>query len=276
MTSARESKTIPKDGQVIISILKDAGIQEWEPRVINQLLEWNYKYVTSVLEDARLFSQHAKKKSIDTEDVRLAIEMQLDRGFTSPPPRDVLMEMARTRNAEPLPQVKPHAGPRLPPERFCLLAPTFKAKSTKQTVANRLGGPGSYSQIAPSIKKVLPRATLPGSAPTTSAATPTFSIVATPKATKTTSSSVASPAPLFRIAAAPTVTLGSPSPSSETTTTSVPTSTTSTTVDPGRSATPVTSANDAAAQFSVLIGEKRKRESEELEEPVSMMDTCSS
>lgn len=37
---------MPKDAQVIMSIMKDMGINEYEPRVINQLLEFTYrKYV---------------------------------------------------------------------------------------------------------------------------------------------------------------------------------------------------------------------------------------
>lgn len=36
-------KHVPKDAQVIMSILKDLGIQDYEPRVINQLLEFTYR-----------------------------------------------------------------------------------------------------------------------------------------------------------------------------------------------------------------------------------------
>lgn len=35
-------KHIPKDAQVIMSILKDLNVTEYEPRVINQLLEFTY------------------------------------------------------------------------------------------------------------------------------------------------------------------------------------------------------------------------------------------
>lgn len=43
---AVQAKHIPKDAQVIMSIMKDMGIHEYEPRVINQLLEFTYrKYV---------------------------------------------------------------------------------------------------------------------------------------------------------------------------------------------------------------------------------------
>lgn len=37
------TKHIPKDAQVIMSIMKELGISEYEPRVINQLLEFTYR-----------------------------------------------------------------------------------------------------------------------------------------------------------------------------------------------------------------------------------------
>lgn len=41
MTAAQQ-KQMPKDALVISSILKELGINEYEPRVINQLLEFTY------------------------------------------------------------------------------------------------------------------------------------------------------------------------------------------------------------------------------------------
>lgn len=46
-------------------------------------------YVTCILDDARVFASHAKKKVIDLDDVKLAVQMTIDRAFTTPPPRDV-------------------------------------------------------------------------------------------------------------------------------------------------------------------------------------------
>ncbi len=46
-------------------------------------------YVTDVMEDAKVYSSHANKKTIDAEDVKLAIQCKLDHSFTAPPPRDV-------------------------------------------------------------------------------------------------------------------------------------------------------------------------------------------
>ena len=42
-------KKLPKDAHVMASILRDMGIVEWEPRVINQLMEFSYNYVTTVI-----------------------------------------------------------------------------------------------------------------------------------------------------------------------------------------------------------------------------------
>lgn len=46
-------------------------------------------YVSVLLEDAKVYANHAKKKCVDTEDVKLAVMMQLERSFQPPPPREV-------------------------------------------------------------------------------------------------------------------------------------------------------------------------------------------
>lgn len=139
-----QTKHIPKDAQVIMSIMKDMGIVDYEPRVINQLLEFTYRYVTCILDDARVFANHAKKKVIDLDDVRLAVQMQLDKSFTTPPPREVLLDVARSKNITPLPLIKPHCGLRLPPDRYCLSSCNYKLVKThipkKLPMKNALGG----------------------------------------------------------------------------------------------------------------------------------------
>lgn len=141
---------IPKDAQVIISILKDIGIQDYEPRVVNQLLEFTYRkqkiyclkaflhcfhlsgYVTCILDDAKVYANHAKKKVIDSKDVKLASQMMLDKAFTTPPARDVLFEVAKAKNSTPLPLVKINCGLRLPPDRYCLSACNYKLRAASQ------------------------------------------------------------------------------------------------------------------------------------------------
>ncbi|OCT66040.1 hypothetical protein XELAEV_18042294mg [Xenopus laevis] len=127
-------KSAPKDAQVMAQILKDMGITEYEPRVINQMLEFTYRYVTTILEDAKIYSSHAKKSDVDADDVRLAIQCRTDQSFTSPPPRDFLLDIARQKNQTPLPLIKPYAGPRLPPDRYCLTAPNYRLKTVQKKV----------------------------------------------------------------------------------------------------------------------------------------------
>lgn len=130
-------KHIPKDAQVLMSIMKDMGIMDYEPRVINQLLEFTYRYVTCILDESKIYANHGKKKFIDLDDVRLAVKMQLERSFTNPPPRDVLLDVARMKNNVPLPFVKPNNGLRLPPDRYCLNVANYRLKNTSKKIMNK-------------------------------------------------------------------------------------------------------------------------------------------
>ena len=37
------SKSIPKEAQIMAAILKDMGVNEYEPRVLNQMMEFSYR-----------------------------------------------------------------------------------------------------------------------------------------------------------------------------------------------------------------------------------------
>ncbi|CAG2166853.1 unnamed protein product, partial [Oppiella nova] len=156
--SLAANKTTPKDIAIVTQILKDMAITDYEPRVVNQMVEFTYSeytvdefvwqscdqlvclclpstasvgYVSNVLEDAHLFSSYAKKKAIDSDDISLSVQLQVDKGFTGPPPRDLLLEIARTKNNQTLPAIKSHNGPRLPADRYSLIACNYKQKSNK-------------------------------------------------------------------------------------------------------------------------------------------------
>jgi len=143
---AADEKTMPKDGRVMVSILKDMGIMDFEPRVINQLLEFSYRYISTILEDSKSLSAHARKKAVDLDDVKLAVQMHTDHNLTNPPPREMLLEVAAARNAIPLPIPKQSGGLRLPPDRFCLTATNYRLKPNKKR------GPGSKSHNATGTK----------------------------------------------------------------------------------------------------------------------------
>ena len=49
MENSNSSKMTPKDALVMASILKEMGVYEYEPRVINQMLEFSYrKFIHSI------------------------------------------------------------------------------------------------------------------------------------------------------------------------------------------------------------------------------------
>lgn len=176
-----------------MSLLRELDIKDHEPRVINQLLEFTYRefmttlltvrlyiqssraqhilsgYVTCILDDAKFYANHARKKTIDLDDVKLASQMLLDKAFTSPPPRDVLLDLTRIRNSSPLPSIKSNSGLRLPADRYCLSGCNFRLKNKKPV------------DVRPNMKKM---AGLPGTAikrtPLT-AATPKVQHVTVPK-----------------------------------------------------------------------------------------------
>ena len=45
----QSAKSTPRDAQVLSTILADMGITEYEPRVINQMLEFSYREYTCCL-----------------------------------------------------------------------------------------------------------------------------------------------------------------------------------------------------------------------------------
>ena len=54
-------KSMPKDAQMMAQILKGMGITEYEPRVINQMFEFAFRYVTTILDDAKIYSIMLRK-----------------------------------------------------------------------------------------------------------------------------------------------------------------------------------------------------------------------
>jgi len=137
---ASHQRMVPKDAQVIQAILRELGVTDYEPRIVHQMLEFVYRYVSKVVEEAHSLSQYAKKKQIDAEDVKLAVQLHVEKCFTVPPPRDLLVDIAKAKNSQSLPNIKSHNGPRIPPDRFSLISANYKLRSVGK-------GPSNSAQI---------------------------------------------------------------------------------------------------------------------------------
>ncbi|GLT69352.1 hypothetical protein SLA2020_415100 [Shorea laevis] len=95
---AEGDEDLPRDAKIVKSLLKSMGVEDYEPRVIHQFLELWYRYVVDILTDSQVYSEHAGKPAIDCDDVKLAIQSKVNLSFSQPPPREVLLELARNRN----------------------------------------------------------------------------------------------------------------------------------------------------------------------------------
>ncbi|PKA63997.1 hypothetical protein AXF42_Ash005009 [Apostasia shenzhenica] len=119
----------PRDARVVKELLRSMGIGEgeFEPRVVHQFLELCYRYVVDVLSDAQIYAEHAGKNVIDPDDVRLAIQSKVNFSFSQPPPREILLELARNRNKTPLPKtIAPPGSIPLPPDQDTLISPNYQ------------------------------------------------------------------------------------------------------------------------------------------------------
>ncbi|PKU80267.1 transcription initiation factor TFIID subunit 9 isoform X1 [Dendrobium catenatum] len=128
----------PRDARVVRELLRSMGVGEgeYEPRVLHQFLELCYRYVVDILSDAQVYAEHAGKNNIDPDDVRLAIQSKINLSFSQPPPREVLLELARTRNKTPLPKtIAPPGSIPLPPEQDTLVSPNYQLLIPKKHLA---------------------------------------------------------------------------------------------------------------------------------------------
>ena len=118
MSSELSEKT-QRDAQVLVNILHSMGVDSFSPRVVKQLMELQHRFALDVLSDARDISQHADKEAIDEADLRLAVNNHGTHMHAVPPSRSELQELAKERNALPLPPVPTNAFgvhlPRCPP-----------------------------------------------------------------------------------------------------------------------------------------------------------------
>lgn len=142
----------------------------------------------------RVYANHSKKKGIDLEDVKLASTMLLDKSFTGPPPREVLLEVAKQKNTQPLPTIKPHSGIRLPPDRHCLLAANYKLRAATSQAATKKLVKSALGEGMSTIKTKL----------TSGGSSPSAVIVKKPTLGQTVNkggqSTVSIPKPVFKVA----------------------------------------------------------------------------
>jgi transcription initiation factor TFIID subunit 9B len=108
------------------------GVHAYSERVPLQLLDFAYRYTSSVLSDALSYGEPVPapsgKKGANSGDesgvslaaLRTAVAAKAGYQFQPALPKEFLAEVAGERNRVALPRVEREFGVRLPPERYCL------------------------------------------------------------------------------------------------------------------------------------------------------------
>ena len=86
----------------------------------------------SLLNKAWCAQAHREGEALELDDARLAIQSRVNNSFTQPPPRELMLELAAERNAQPLDVVPKKFGVLLPDEAFCLTNANYVLEPKKQ------------------------------------------------------------------------------------------------------------------------------------------------
>ncbi|XP_074107973.1 transcription initiation factor TFIID subunit 9-like [Cotesia typhae] len=152
-----EAGKSPQMAVIIESIIKSMSIEDFDQSVVQQLLEFVYRYSTEVIEDGKVYAKHANKKFLDGSDISLALKLKsVHDAKVGPMTTSSLKELARVHNSVPLEFVKPKDGLRLPTVCYCSTAVNYKLKpefsgQLSQTVNRSTGaslGVNEKSEIA--------------------------------------------------------------------------------------------------------------------------------
>lgn len=135
---SRAKDNIPKPAHDVINIMKSMGVEEYEPRVVNQLLDFMYRHVSEVLQDAEAFKVRCTNKAageVGLQEVIQAIQSRAVHSFTQPPSEKELSEVAELINKRPLPQYKKKHGLMIPQNDDDYLAgPNYQFKPADDPV----------------------------------------------------------------------------------------------------------------------------------------------
>uniref|UniRef100_A0A7S1I293 Transcription initiation factor TFIID subunit 9 n=1 Tax=Eutreptiella gymnastica TaxID=73025 RepID=A0A7S1I293_9EUGL len=95
----------PTEGALIDETLQSMGITSYDPRVVQQLMEFKHRWCTDILTESVVFAEHAGRTELTVDDVKLATQAKVDYSFTPPRPLESLLKLAAAVNRVTLPEV---------------------------------------------------------------------------------------------------------------------------------------------------------------------------
>ncbi|KAH0610593.1 uncharacterized protein H6S33_012120 [Morchella sextelata] len=132
----------PRDARIIHLILASMGVSSYQERVPLMLMDFAYRYTSSVLQDALLFSDaiHSTTNtggpnppsSVTLSDLRMSVASRINHQFNTALPKEFLLDIAQERNRVGLPTVGKEFGVRLPPEKYSLTGISWELAETRE------------------------------------------------------------------------------------------------------------------------------------------------
>ncbi|TFK76069.1 hypothetical protein BDN72DRAFT_731880, partial [Pluteus cervinus] len=100
---------------IALLLASTPSVQDVQPGVLHQLLEFSSRYTMHILTDASVYADHAARPGkIEMEDVVLAVQARVGWEFGGRVPKEYTLSLATQTNAVPLPAVQEVFGVRLP------------------------------------------------------------------------------------------------------------------------------------------------------------------
>ncbi|KAF5393933.1 hypothetical protein D9757_000169 [Collybiopsis confluens] len=127
MATFRPADNLPPTARAVALILSSTpSVQDAQPGVLHQLLEFSNRYTQQVLTDARVYADHAgRQDKLDIDDVVLAVQARVGWEFGGRIPSEYILSLATQTNSTPLPQLPEVFGVRLPQSSECLTSLDF-------------------------------------------------------------------------------------------------------------------------------------------------------
>ncbi|KAJ6629149.1 transcription initiation factor IID, 31kD subunit-domain-containing protein [Mycena sp. CBHHK59/15] len=118
---------LPPTARAIALLLSSTpSIQDVQPGVLHQLLEFSHRYTAHVLTDANVYAEYAGRSGkIEMDDVVLAVQARVGWEFGGRVPKEYILSLASEVNAVALPAVPEVFGVRMPPSSDCLTSIDF-------------------------------------------------------------------------------------------------------------------------------------------------------
>lgn len=150
----------PSDARLVHLLLSSLGVHAYTERVPLQILDFAYRYTSSILSDAIAYeppshnTTSSKKAAKDDEGVslnalRTAVATRAAQQFSPALPKEFMSDIAAERNRIALPRVEREFGIRLPPERYCFTGVGWGLKESweEEVDADEVGMDESMSGV---------------------------------------------------------------------------------------------------------------------------------